>query len=59
MSNIVLILLLGVKVLNLSKNADISKIKEVLVLNGIVYKFKYLCVRTYQISSFYLNPNDF
>ena len=34
------------------KNADISNIKLVLVLAGIFSKIKYLCVLTYQISSF-------
>ena len=40
-------------------NADISKIKKVLVLKGIFSEIKYVRVLTYQISSFYFNPNDF
>ena len=57
-SNTALILILSVKVLFLTKNADfftksgISKIKRVLVLRGIISKTKYVCVLTYQISSF-------
>ena len=34
------------------KNADISKIKEVLVLKGIFSETAYVCILTYQISSF-------
>ena len=34
------------------RNADISKIKEVLVLKGIPSETAYVCVPTYQISSF-------
>ena len=57
-SNTALMLIVSVKVLFLTKNADfftksgISKIKKVLVLRGIISKTKYLCVLTYQISSF-------
>ena len=32
--------------------ADISKIKEVLMLKGIFSEIKYVCVLSYQISSF-------
>ena len=41
------------------KNADISKIKVVLVLKGIISKISYVCVRTYQISSFGHNAIEF
>ena len=34
------------------KNANISKIKEVLVLKGIFSETTYVCILTYQISSF-------
>ena len=34
------------------KNADISKMKGVLVLKRILCETKYVCVLTYQISSF-------
>ena len=50
--NTALILLLLVKVLNLPKNADISKIKGVLELKGILSKTSCVCIHTYQISSF-------
>ena len=36
----------------LQKNANISKIKEVLVLKGIFSETTYMCILTYQISSF-------
>ena len=36
----------------LQKNADISKIKGALVLKDIFSKTAYVCVLTYQISSF-------
>ena len=36
----------------LQKNADISKIKEFLVLKGIFSEETYICFLTYQISSF-------
>ena len=52
-------LLLWVKLLNLTKNADflqknaeISKIKGFLVLKGIYSETTYVFVLTYQISSF-------
>ena len=58
-SNTALTPLLWVKVLFLlknadflQKNADISKIKRVLVLKGIFSETKFVCVLTYQISSF-------
>ena len=58
-SNTTLILLLWVKVLFLpknsdflQKNADISKIKGVWVLKGIFSETTYVCVLTYQTSSF-------
>ena len=58
-SNTALTLLLWVKVLFLpknadflQKNADISEIKEALVLEGIFFETSYVCVLTYQISSF-------
>ena len=53
------LLLIWLKVLFLLKNAefllknrDISKIKKVLVLKSIFSKTTYVCVLTYQISSF-------
>ena len=52
-------LLIWVKVLfltknadSLPKNADINKVKKVLILRHIFFKTKYVCVLTYQISSF-------
>ena len=36
----------------LQRNADISKINEVLILKDIFYETTYVCVITYQISSF-------
>ena len=41
------------------KNGGISKIKEVLLLKGIFSETIYVCVLTYQISSFYHNSNEF
>ena len=41
------------------KNTDISKTKGVLVLKGIFSETKYVRVLTYQISSFYINSNEF
>ena len=41
------------------KNADISKVKGVLVLKGIVSETTYMCVFTCQVSSFYQIPNKF
>ena len=43
----------------LKKNANTSKIKRVLVLEGIVSKTTYVCVLTYQISIFWHNSNEF
>ena len=37
-------------------SADISKIKEILVLKGIFSEIKSVCVLTYQISGFKTNP---
>ena len=56
-----LILLLWVKVMVifLQKNANISKIKGILVLESILSKTTYVCVLTYQISSFWHNSNEF
>ena len=34
------------------KNADISKIKELLVLKNLFHETTYVCVLTYQISKF-------
>ena len=58
-SNTAFILLLWVKVLSLiknanflQKNADISKIKWVLVLKGIFSKTMFVCVFRYQVLSF-------
>ena len=34
------------------KNANISKIKGILVLNGMISKTTFACVLTYQISGF-------
>ena len=58
-SNTALILLLWVKVLFLQKDAEISKIGRVLVLNVIFSETKYMCLLTYQISSLKHNPNEF
>ena len=59
-SNTASILLFWVKVLFLSKkswflakNADTSKIKQIVVLKGICSKNKCVCELTYQISSFW------
>ena len=41
------------------KNADITKIKEVLVLEGIFSETTCVVVLTYQISSFWRNVNKF
>ena len=46
-------------VIFLQKNADISKIKGILVLESILSKTTYVCVLTYQISSFWHNSNEF
>ena len=56
-----LILLLWVKVMVifLQKNTDIGKIKGILVLESILSKTTYVCVLTYQISSFWYNSNEF
>ena len=43
----------------LEKNPDISKIKGILVLKGIFSQNKYVCVLTYQISSFQHNSIEF
>ena len=40
------------KLIFFAKNADISKIKGVLVFKGIFSETTYVCVLTYQISSF-------
>ena len=40
-------------------NPDISKTKGVLVLKSIFSDTTYVCVITYQISSFYYNSNKF
>ena len=42
-----------------SKNADISKIKGILILKGVFSKTTYLSFITYQISSFYTFTNWF
>ena len=42
-----------------NKNADISKIKVVLILKCIFSEIKDVCVFTYQISSFWHNLNEF
>ena len=42
-----------------AKNADISKIKRVLVVKGIFYETIYVCLPTYQILSFLDDSNDF
>ena len=39
------------------KNAGFSQIKRALVLKDIFSEAIYMCVLTYQISSFYHNPN--
>ena len=52
--NTALMLLLEVKVLFLPKNAEIIKIKRILVLRGIFSETTYLCVLIYQISSIIL-----
>ena len=61
-----LILLLWVKVAFLpknvnflQKNAGVSKIKEVLLLKDTFSETIYVCVLTYQISSFCHNSNEF
>ena len=36
----------------LQKNADVSKIKEILILKGMFSENVYTCVLTYQIASF-------
>ena len=51
-SNKALILLLLVKVLFLLENADISKIKRILVLKRLFPKTVYVCVLAYHISNF-------
>ena len=65
-SNTALMLLLWVKVLFLPKNGDflpkntdISKIKRILALKSKLSKTTYVCVLTYQISSFWHNSNEF
>ena len=65
-SDTALTLLLWVKVLFLSKNlffckknAEISKIKRVLVLKAIFSETKYVCVLTCQTWSFWHNSNEF
>ena len=45
--------------LDKKKNADISKIKRILVLKGIFSETTYRCVLTCQISSFQHNSNEF
>ena len=54
-----LVFLLSLKVLFLPKNADISKIKVILVLKAIFSKTTYVCVVAYHISSFWRNSNKF
>ena len=41
------------------KNVDISKVNRALVLKGIFSETTYVCVLTYQISSFQHNSNEF
>ena len=41
------------------ENADISKIKKVLVLKYIFFETTYVFLLTYQISSFKQNSNEF
>ena len=43
----------------LQNNANISKIKRVLVLKGIFFETKYVFVLTYQIWSLEHNSNEF
>ena len=43
----------------LQNNADISKIKGVLVLAGIIFKTTYMFVLPYQIWSLELNSKEF
>ena len=38
--------------LTMPKNANISKIKGILVLNGMISETTFACVLTYQISGF-------
>ena len=53
------ILTLWVKVLFFTKNADISKIKAVLVLKVIFFETTYVFVFTYQIESLEHNSKEF
>ena len=41
------------------KNADIGKIKRVLVPKGIFFETTHVCVAMYQISSLQHNPSEF
>ena len=65
-SNTAILLLIWVKFLVLKKNAnflqkidEISKIREGLVLEGILFETTYVCVFTYQMSAFWHNSNEF
>ena len=51
--------MLSVKVLFFTKNADISKIKAVLVLKGIFFETTNVFVLTYQIESLEHNSKEF
>ena len=51
-SNTAPILLIWVMIFFFAKNAEIMKIKCVLVLKGISSEIIYICVLTYQISTF-------
>ena len=65
-SNTAILLLIWVKFLVLKKNAnflqkidEISKIRDGLVLKGILFETTYVCVFTYQMSAFCHNSNEF
>ena len=51
--------MLWVKVLCFKKNADIIKIKEVLLLKGIIFETTYVFLLTYQIWSLEYNSKEF
>ena len=40
-------------------NPENSKIKAILGIKGIFFKTAYVCILTYQISSFYHNSNNY